>query len=61
LLYGGVFGLLHFLKGDKMKDKKRKGYMGGGRNPYRYGGTTKQKGSSQPEYKSGEMPKCMPK
>lgn len=44
-----------------MKDKKRKGYMGGGRNPYRYGGPLKQKGSSQPEYKSGEMPKCMPK
>ena len=25
-----------------MKDKKRKGYMGGGRNPYRYGGPSNQ-------------------
>ena len=42
------------------KDKKIVKKMGGGRTPYKYGGSTKKNGS-QPAYKSGEMPKCMPK
>ena len=48
------------------KDKKKKmmyggmakkKMMGGGRAMYNKGG----KAETQPEYKSGEMPKCMPK
>jgi len=40
---------------------KRMKKMGGGRSPYKDGGKATKKGSSQPEYKYGEMPKCMPK
>ena len=35
----------------------KKKMMGGGRAMYNKGG----KAGTQPEYKSGEMPKCMPK
>ena len=54
------------------KDKKKK-MMYGGRAKYSSGGTPAKKmkdggrmaynkgGSVQPEYKSGEMPKCMPR
>jgi len=36
----------------------KKKMIGGGRVKYSAGGSTR---AAQPEYKSGEMPKCMPK
>ena len=45
---GGMYG----------DDKRKKKGMGGRMN-YMHGGAVKGNGT-QPEYKSGEMPKCMP-
>ena len=47
---GGMYG-------DDMMKRKKKGM--GGRMNYMHGGTVKGNGT-QPEYASGEMPKCMP-
>jgi hypothetical protein len=67
--FGEVFGpLLFIIRSKKMygKEKKKKMMDGGmakkkmmygGRANYNTGGSAK---STQPEYKSGEMHKCMP-